>query len=52
MIPVAVAVAVAVAVMAVIVVVVVVDVVDVVKMDSTCMMKMISIFLAFGFYKN
>ena len=38
--------AVAVAVMAGIVVV------DVDEMDSTCMMKMISIFLAFGFYKN
>ena len=50
MIPVAVAVAVAVAVVAGIVVVDVVDVV--VEMDSTCMMKMISIFLAFGFYKN
>ena len=33
------------------IVVVVVDVV-VIEMDSTCMMKMISIFLAFGFYKN
>jgi hypothetical protein len=33
--------------------IVVVDiVVDVDEMDSTCMMKMISIFLAFGFYKN
>ena len=39
-------------VMAGIVIVVVVVVVDVVNMDSTCMMKMISIFLAFGFYKN
>ena len=42
----AVAVAVAVAVAGI----VVVD--DVVNVDSTCMMKMISIFLAFGFYKN
>ena len=32
------------------IVVVVIVVVD--EMDSTCMMKMISIFLAFGFYKN
>ena len=33
--------------------IVVVDVIVVViEMDSTCMMKMISIFLAFGFYKN
>jgi len=30
----------------------IVVVIDVVKMDSTCMLKMISIFLAFGFYKN
>ena len=41
---------VAVAMMAGIVVVVVDIVVD--EMDSTCMLKMISIFLAFGFYKN
>mgnify|MGYP006919757393 CR=1 FL=1 len=32
--------------------IVVVDIVVVIEMDSTCMMKMISIFLAFGFYKN
>ena len=39
--------AVAVAVAGLVVVDIVVD-----EMDSTCMMKMISIFLAFGFYKN
>ena len=40
--------------MAVVLVVVAVAgiVVVVVEMDSTCMLKMISIFLAFGFYKN
>jgi len=52
LIPVAVVVAVAVVEVAVAMMagIVVVDVVD--EMDSTCMMKMISIFLAFGFYKN
>ena len=34
------------------IVIVVIVIVVVIEMDSTCMMKMISIFLAFGFYKN